>query len=117
MLGQRLVQERVVGRQEIQDAAVLTEDAVQEQLGFTHEGGAHALVEIAEQVHVRLLGFDVAQEQPLGGEVGHQGSAARIGQHAVHLPAQDVGLAQGSRGGRIQQLVVGDAGPEEEGEA
>ena len=92
MLGQRFVQERIVRRQELQDAAVLPQDAVQEQLGFTHERGAHTLVEIAEQVHVRFLGFDVAQEQPLGGEVGHQGAAARVGEHARHLAAQDFGL-------------------------
>ena len=117
MLGQGFVQERIVRRQELQDAAVLTQDAVQEQLGFTHERGAHTLVEIAEQVDVRFLGFDVAQEQPLGGEVGHQRAAARIGEHARHLAAQDFGLAQRSRGSRIQQLVVGHAGPEEEREA
>ena len=49
VLGQALVEEGVVGAQQIEHAAVLAHDALEEQLGLLPEGLAQIVVEIREQ--------------------------------------------------------------------
>ena len=44
-------------------------------------------------------------------------SLRRVGEQAPHLGAQDGGLGQLAALGRVEQLVVGDAAPQEEREA
>ena len=59
-------------------------------------------------------GLEVAQEQPLAGEVGDERVGAPVGEHPPHLRAEHRGLAQlASLGGR-QQLIVGNAAPQKE---
>ena len=59
-------------------------------------------------------GGDVADPQPLTGEVCHQRGGARIGQHPPHLRVQPG--AQLARGRESEQLLVRHRGPEEIGE-
>ena len=117
MLGQALVQVGVVGIQEVHDAAVFLHDAGEEHLGLGLHGGAQALVKVREDAAVRTLIVQLAQIQPLAGEILGQRPGARIGQHAG-----DLGLQHGRPGqlallGDGDQLVVGDGAPQEEGQA
>ena len=72
MLGKPLVHERVVCRQQIENAAILADDALEEQLDFTLERVAQVVVEVGEQVHDRLGGLQRANTQPLSREIGDE---------------------------------------------
>ena len=81
--GEPLVHEREVGVEEVDDAAVLLDDRAEEQLGLALK----RLPQVA--VEVRRIGsgvFQLAQEQPLAGEVGDERLGPRIRQHPAHLP-------------------------------
>ena len=54
VLGQPLVDERVVGRQQVEDVAVLAHDAGEEQLGLALKRLAQRVVEVGELVVVRV---------------------------------------------------------------
>ena len=111
MPSQALVEERVVGADQFEDAAVAAQDAIQEKIGFAAERLAQGLVEILKQQVVRRLGFNVVQEEPLLGKIGDQRLGARIGEHPARLLPQDHRIAELSTGGDVQQLVIGNAAP------
>jgi hypothetical protein len=69
---QPLVQEGVIGAQQVKHASVLSEHAADEQLRLALHRGAECFVEVGEQDLVGLLRRDVPQVQPLGREVGDQ---------------------------------------------
>ena len=117
VLGQALVQERVVRLQQVEHAAVLAQDALEQQLRLLAEGLPQVVVEVGEQAQVRGDRIQVAQVQPLAREVAHQALRARVGQHAADLPFEHLGLAQLAALGQVEQLVVRDAAPEEERQA
>ena len=83
--GQTFVDERIVRAQQIENAAVLAEDAFKKELRFTLEVLRQAQIEIREQSRARSLGLHVAQIQPLCGEVARQRLRASVSQHPVHL--------------------------------
>ena len=56
MAGQPFVDEGVVGGQQIEDAAIVAELAVKEQLGLALEGLAQVVVELGKQIGVRRMG-------------------------------------------------------------
>ena len=114
---QPLVHEGVVGRQQVQHAAVLAHHALEQQFRLAAERLAEVVVEVREVVLVRNRGPQVPQLQPLPGEVSDQRLGAAIGQHAAHLPLQHRRLPQLALRGHVHQLVVGDAAPQEEREA
>ena len=109
-----LVDERVVGIEQIEREPVLADDAREEQLGFPAERLAHVVVEVREQQQVRRDLVQIAQLQPLAGERVHQRVGARIGDHAPHLRLEHARRAQPAGDRQVQQLVVRDAAPEEE---
>ena len=112
--GEPLVDERVVGRQQIDDAAILAQLAFEEQLGLALKRLAEVVVEIGKLVGVGGHGAQVAQVQPLSGEARDERPRSRIGKHPADLPFEHRGIAQlSARRGR-EQLVVGDAAPQEE---
>ena len=117
--GQLLVEERVVRGQEIHDAAVFLQLALEEQLGLAHERRAEVVVEPGEApVRVRRQQPHVANLQPLTEEVPHQCLArARIRQHAPHLPIEHAGVVQLAANREIEQLIIGNAAPEEKRQA
>ncbi len=118
VLGQPLVHERVVGAQQLERAAVLAHDVAEEQLGLAAERLPDVVVEIREQQQVgRDLRLQVAQLQPLTGEIVDQGIGAFVRDHAAHLRGQHARLAQSAGRGQIQQRLVRDAAPEEERQA
>ena len=85
VLGQPLVHERVVRAQQVERAAVLRDDALDEQLGLAPERLAQVVVEVGERPRVRARRGEVPQIQPLAGEVGDERLGLRIRQHALHL--------------------------------
>ena len=111
---QAVVQERVVGRQQLQHAAVGAHLAVEEQLRFAPECFSEVVVERREERAVRGDGLQVPEIQPLSGEVGGQRAGARVVEHPQHLSLQHGGVAQPPLLGQRQQLVVRDAAPQEE---
>src|SRR5262245_55060496 len=77
-----LVDEREVSVEQIDDRSILTHDRAEEHLGFLLERSAEVLVE------VRRIGSDVlqlAQEQPLAGEVADQSVRAGVGEQPADL--------------------------------
>ena len=112
--GQALVQERVVGGDEVEGAAVLAHDALEEELGLAAQGPAQGLVEVGEDDEVGRDRGQVAQVQPLGREARHQRRRALVSEHAPHLRLDHRGVAQLAARRRPDKLVVGQAAPEEE---
>ncbi len=117
VLGQALVQERVVRLQQVEHAAILAQDALEQEFRLLSEGLPQVVVEVGEQAQVRSDRIQVAQVQPLAREVAHQASRARVGQHAADLSFEHLGLAQFAALSQVEQLVVRDAAPEEERQA
>jgi hypothetical protein len=88
VLRQPLVQERVVGAQQIERAAIFADDAVEEELGFAAERLAQAVIEVREDALHRHGRVEIAKEEPLPCEIGHEGVCARFGQHAADFARQ-----------------------------
>ena len=109
-----LVDERVVGRQQVEHAPVLGHEAREEQLGLAAERLPQVVVEIGEPLDDGNVALEAPQGQPLAGEVGGQRRRPRVGQHPPHLALEDPRLAQAARLGEVEQLVVGAAAPQEE---
>ena len=117
---QLFVEERVVGRQQIEDAAILLQLTLEEQLGFLHERGPQVVVKPREfPVGVRREQPHVANLQPLAEEVPHQRRAARGDRRACAAPAASNTFASRSfpRIAEIEQFVVRNAAPQEERQA
>ena len=114
MFREALVQERVVRPKQVEHAAILTNHAVDKELRLLPERLTQVVVEIREETHVRRDRVEVAQMQPLRREVGHQVLRPWIGQHPLHLPLEHRRLVEIAARGNVQQLVVGNAAPEEE---
>ena len=112
--GELLVQERVVRPQQLRDRTVPAHLTLEEQLRLPHHRAAQRVVEAGEQRAVRVLRMDVADLQPLTGEVVREPRGAAVRQQAPHLPGEGLGVAQAARLRQVEQLVVRDALPQEE---
>ena len=86
---QPLVHEGVVRTQQIEHAVVLEDDALEQQLGLALQRLPQVVVEIGEHILVGTQALQVAQVQPLAGEVAAERSRALIGQHPLHLLGED----------------------------
>ena len=113
---QPLVDEGVVGGQQVEDAPVLAHHALEEELGLAVHRAPQPLAEIGEAVLVRHQRGNVAQVEPLPREVLDQARRALVGEQAPDLRLQDVGLAQLAGHRHVPQLVVRDTAPQEERE-
>ena len=86
MLREPLVQERVVGVQQLHRAAVVAQDVAEKHFGFAAEALADVVVEIREHQQVgRDLRLQVSELQPLAGEVADEGVRALVRDHPLHL--------------------------------
>ena len=85
MPGQPLVDEGVVGLQQIDHAAVFAHDALEEQLGLALEAAPQVVVEVGELVGVGLRVPNVPKVQPLTREVSDQRLRLWVGKHAPRL--------------------------------
>src|SRR5262249_8598413 len=111
-----LIEERVVGVEQLQHASVFSEHALKKQLRLLLERLAQALIELRKRVRVRLHLVDRAHIEPLSGEVADQRLRSRIVQHAPHLLRQHGGIFQLALLRQSEELVVRDAAPQEERE-
>ena len=84
---QPLVDERVVGAQQIEHAAILAQRAGDEQLGLLLERLEQAVVEVRIDVRMHDDLVDAAQVQPLRGEVVDERRRSRAGRRACAAPA------------------------------
>ena len=85
---ERLVDERVIGRQEIEHAALGAEDAVDEQRRLRDEVVANVAVDVGEHRTDRAPGSRARRRaEPLEREVRRERLGARIGEHALDLAA------------------------------
>ena len=113
MLCEALVDEGVIRIQQIDHAAVLADDAVEEHLRFAPERLPKIVVEI--------VGFwpgvlQFAQVKPLPGESFSKGGRSRIRQHSARLVRKHPGIVQFVLLRQLQQFIVGNAAPQEEGQ-
>ena len=114
MPGQTLVEERVVGIQQVEHAAILADDAVEEQRGLALEGLTQIVVEVKEQFRAGPEPGHIADVKPLAGEVAHQRLRARVGEHPPHLLVEHDRIPERLLLRDVQQLVIRDAAPQEE---
>ena len=94
MLGQPLVDERVVGVQQIDHAAVFMHDAAEEQLGLLAHRLPQIVVEIRERSGHRAPGLQRAQVQPLPAKFVTSCSDRGSASMRSHLLFQHGGIVQ-----------------------
>ena len=111
MPGQAFVDVSVVGGQQIKHATVLAHDAREKELCFLTERLPQVVVEVREQPQIRCRRIQIAQLEPLLGEVGYQLVRSWIGQHPSRLCVQHLRTVELLPFGQIEQLVIGDAAP------
>src|SRR6185503_3095727 len=112
-----LVHERVVGGDQIHDAAILAQLRSNEQSRFLAERVAEVLVELRMRIDVWHDAGELADGQPLTREVVYERLRAAIGEHPAHLPFQRRTIAERALGGYGEELVIRNAAPEEEGQS
>ncbi len=113
LLRERLVDEGVVGVEEIQHAAILEQHAGQEEPDFSLEIAAHRGIEGP------IVGLDLlqgAQVQPGEREVLDQRVGARILEHARQLGLHDRRVGESFVGCEGDQLFIGALAPQKEGQ-
>ena len=117
VLRQPLVDERVVRVQQIDDAAIFADDAVEEQLDFAPHRLPQRIVEVGIDQRQRARALQAAQVQPLAGEVLRQRLGPRILQHAADLPLEHDRILEPALARERDQLIVGAGAPQEERQA
>ena len=114
VLGQPLIDEGVIGGEEVDDRPVLLEDVPEELLRLRAHVAAQLLAEVGEFVVVGIDDGQHPQLQPLAGEILRQRLGLGIAEHApdlgVQIPAEFAGV------GEREELRVGHGTPEEVGE-
>ncbi len=110
MPGQTLVQECVIGVEQIDNAAIFTNDAFEEHLHFALQGETQISVEVRR---FRVRTVQLAQSHPFGCEIVDERFGFRIFQHAARLLFEHAGIRKFAGNSEIQKLVVRNAAPKE----
>ena len=116
MLRQPLVDERVVGAEELEQTPILQHQMVEEELRLAAHRCLKLFVEVWVGPYVRMHLVEVGQPEPLGRETRRQRLRPGVPQHPPHLPCEDVGLREPALVGQLQKRRVGSARPQEEGQ-
>ncbi len=111
-----LVEERIVGTQQIERAAILANHALDEHLGLDAKRLPQGIVEVGKRLLHRDRRRQVAQEEPLPGEVAHERGEPIVGHHAADLAIEHGRVAQPPLFRQPQQFLVGNAAPQEKRE-
>ena len=114
VFGEAFVGEGVVGVEEVEGGEVFFDEIGEEGFGFAPE----VILDFVEVFEAGVVGvevFEVAELEPLAGEVFGEGFGAPVGEHAVD-GGGEVGAEFGI-GGELEEFVVWGGGPEEVGEA
>ena len=118
VLGERGVHEGVLAVEQIEGGAVVLDEVGEEADGLFEHGLAEIVVEGGEALAVDgVVLFKAAEAEPVAGEFGGEAGGAGVLEQAAGLGGEDAGLAELAGGGEAEELVVGQAGPEEEAEA
>ena len=88
MPGQPLVGKRVIGSQEFQRRPVLAEDVLKDQLGFAAHVGRELRVEFGKRSRIGRGQFQIAQPEPLAGEILDKRRILGVAEHPPHLGMQ-----------------------------
>src|SRR5262249_29216620 len=115
MASQTIIEEGMIRRHQIDDAAILQEDTADEQLGFRREVFAQRLVESLEDRRIGLYEIETVQSQPLHRKAADKARRFRIRQHPLDLSIDRARLAQTFRNREVEQFFVGSCVPEKEG--
>ena len=97
MLRQPLVDEGVVGVEQIEHRTVFPQDALEQQFRFALECLTQVVVEIGEEPVVRSGVLQVAEIEPLAGEVGDERAGLRVGKHPSRLLFEHCRFVQPAR--------------------
>ena len=111
---QRLVDKGVVGVEQLEHAAVVPQDKREVLLGLLTHRLAQPVIETAEEVFIGSDRAQLAELQPLAGEVFHKLVGPRSASSRTTWPRR-LALRLPARASR-EQLVVGHAAPEKIGE-
>src|SRR5262249_5659740 len=96
----------------------VAQDVAEQHFGLAAEAFADVVVEIRERQQVgRDFRLDVAQLQPLTGEVAHESVRTPVRDHALYLRPDNAGLTELTRRSEVEQALVRDAAPKEERQA
>ena len=117
MFGQALIEEGVAGVEELAERAILAQDGVEEEAGLLLHGVAQLGTPIGELLGIGFDHVEVAQFQPLAGEVIGERGGARVGEQALHLGIERGGGVELAALGEREQFVVRHPTPQEVAEA
>ncbi len=115
--GEALVHVRVVGGEQLDHRSVLLHDVREEQFGLTHHRVGERLIEVGVAQRVRMDLVQVLEAEPLARESRPECLGPGVGQHAQHLALQLVRIRKIALVRDVDQLLIGRAAPQEEGEA
>ena len=115
---QALVEEGVVRGQQLEHAAIAAQHAVDEQPQFLleHRAGIQQAARVGELASVRSDLVQLGEVEPLEREIVAQRLGPRVGKHPAHLSGQHVGIAEARFGGELQEFLIRQTAPQEEGQ-
>ena len=115
MAREPLVDEGVVGAEQVEHAAILGNGARNKQFRLLLERVEQAVVEVRIEVRMHHHLADAAEVEPLCGKDADQRvGRAPIRQHAPDFLVEDLRSGELAALGQIQQPLVGNAAPQEE---
>src|SRR5262245_29280533 len=117
MLRQPFVDKRIIRAQQVEHTPILAHDAFKKEFRLLTKGLPEIVIEVRKQTHVRSDRCQIAQVQPLSAKVRHQSARTGVGEHSTRLSFEHSGFFEFSRNGGIQQLIVRNTAPQEEGQA
>ncbi len=112
MAREALVEERIPGVDEIEDAAVFTDHVVQEELRLAAHRDAQVVFEVGKAIAVAGDRFERAELQPLPAELLGEGVGLRVTQHPPDVRGEHDRVAQRARVRGAPQRLVRHARPE-----
>ena len=115
MARQLFIEKGLIRRQQVEDAVVLFQLSVEEQLRLGHERGTEVVVKPGKLGAIRIEQPYVTNLQPIFKEILDQrGARAGIGEHARNLLLEHRRLMQLAANGQVQQSVVRNTAPQGE---
>src|ERR1700681_2540828 len=114
MARQTLIEERIVGTQQLDDAAILAYLVVDEQFRFGLIGCTEAFIESRKDGRVWRGVAKIAQLKPLPRKILHEGSRPRIRKQSADLLIEYGWRGQASLGRCIEQFAIWNAAPQKE---
>ena len=113
--GETLVDERVVGGQQLEHAAVLANEMREQQLGLSQHSLGQRVVEVGVRQRVRVELFQILEPEPLCSEAGGQGLLRTgVGQHPARLTLHLTGIRELATTCQVDEILIRWGSPDEE---